>query len=154
MSNEVKYRRQYAYRERNKESIYRKHLELQKKLYKKNPSKFLKYAREYYQKNKEKVQKRIHLYSLLQTTKAKRAGWNAVRRKRLGKPNKEFFKHIEKLIEETNFCSLCGIQMFEYGTYPNGKTIDHIKPLCVGGDNVVGNIRVTCFKCNISRPKR
>lgn len=153
MKNSIKYKRQYAYRERNKEKLYKEHLELVKRLYKEDPTKALKYAKEYYQKNKTKIKWRIYANNQLPKTKAKRSIWNSLRRKQMGKPDKNLIKFIDVLIEQTNYCSFCGVKMDEYGVYPDGKTLDHIKPLGTGGKNKIGNIRILCFKCNVSRPK-
>lgn len=54
---------------------------------------------------------------------------------------------------ETTHCELCGIELDSNGSkYPNGKQLDHITPLNVGGMHTKDNIRFICLKCNVSRP--
>lgn len=58
------------------------------------------------------------------------------------------------LFNNTIKCKICGCIMDNNGeAYPNGKQLDHIIPLNIGGLHVKKNVRIACYKCNISRPK-
>jgi hypothetical protein len=60
---------------------------------------------------------------------------------------------LKQLWESATHCVLCGKQMEDNGSYPNGKNLDHMLPLCVGGTHEMSNVRYICAKCNITRPK-
>lgn len=61
---------------------------------------------------------------------------------------------IFKIIEDSITCPLCGSLLNKKDhlspLYPN---IDHIIPLCQGGDHMKYNVRIVCCLCNIKRPK-
>lgn len=64
---------------------------------------------------------------------------------------KEFLKTLKA---ETTHCELCNCEMVENGkVYPNGKQLDHIVPINVGGTHWTTNLRYICYQCNVSRPK-
>jgi 5-methylcytosine-specific restriction endonuclease McrA len=61
---------------------------------------------------------------------------------------------LNKLFYKTKKCSLCKCKLDNNGKkYPNGKQIDHIIPLSVGGEHMKYNVRIVCMKCNLERPK-
>lgn len=63
-------------------------------------------------------------------------------------------KWLNNLFNSTAHCSLCGIKMDNNGSkYPNGKQLDHITPISVGGLHMRNNVRFICMKCNLERPK-
>lgn len=49
-------------------------------------------------------------------------------------------------------CAACGCYMTT-AQGPRQKHVDHIVPLVVGGTHTVGNLRVICRTCNLTRPK-
>mgnify|MGYP001608873527 CR=1 FL=1 len=60
---------------------------------------------------------------------------------------------IITLRNDTDICVVCGIVMVEDGMLSNGKTLDHILPLNVGGKHMKINVRYICRTCNIKRPR-
>lgn len=48
-------------------------------------------------------------------------------------------------------CPKCRCSLTDEAGKPNSKHIDHIVPLAHGGTHTVGNIRVLCARCNLSR---
>ena len=60
---------------------------------------------------------------------------------------------LKDLKQNATDCPLCDIPMETHGKYPNGKQLDHILPLNVGGEHKMNNVRYICAKCNIQRPK-
>lgn len=50
-------------------------------------------------------------------------------------------------------CRLCGCWMTDKPFLSNSKELDHIVPLVMGGTHTLGNVRVICKTCNVSRPK-
>lgn len=50
-------------------------------------------------------------------------------------------------------CPLCGIRMTAEPGRPNSKQLDHIIPIVVGGTHTMGNVRIICRTCNLTRPK-
>lgn len=62
-------------------------------------------------------------------------------------------KWLKALKEKTSICELCNKEMENSGNYPNGKHLDHVLPLNVGGEHKKNNVRYICAECNIARPK-
>lgn len=48
---------------------------------------------------------------------------------------------------------LCRTWMTGKPDRPNSKQLDHIIPIVMGGTHTVGNVRIICRTCNLSRPK-
>lgn len=62
-------------------------------------------------------------------------------------------KWLKALKQKTSICELCNKEMENTGNYPNGKHLDHILPLNVGGEHKKNNVRYICAECNVARPK-
>ena len=63
-------------------------------------------------------------------------------------------KWLNNLFNKTIYCELCKCKLDNNGKkYPNGKQLDHITPLMVGGTHTKNNVRFICWKCNAERPK-
>jgi hypothetical protein len=60
---------------------------------------------------------------------------------------------LKVLWDETTHCVECGKQMENHSKYPDGRHLDHVIPLCLGGLHLTNNVRYICAKCNLSRPK-
>jgi 5-methylcytosine-specific restriction endonuclease McrA len=60
---------------------------------------------------------------------------------------------LAELLAAAENCPLCGIIMKPYRSYPDGKHIDHIKPLASGGKHVMSNVWIICAKCNLTKSK-
>jgi 5-methylcytosine-specific restriction endonuclease McrA len=43
--------------------------------------------------------------------------------------------------------------MTDESNQPNSKHLDHIIPVVMGGTHTMGNVRIICRTCNLSRPK-
>jgi hypothetical protein len=55
------------------------------------------------------------------------------------------------LYKTTTICALCGIELIDNGKLPNGRNLDHIIPLSIGGRHTASNIRYICRTCNLTR---
>lgn len=49
-------------------------------------------------------------------------------------------------------CPLCEVKLTDEPYLPNSKELDHIVPRNVGGTHTIGNVRMICRHCNITRP--
>lgn len=49
-------------------------------------------------------------------------------------------------------CPLCSVWMTSRPGHPNSKHLDHIIPIAIGGTHTVGNVRIICRTCNLTRP--
>lgn len=58
-----------------------------------------------------------------------------------------------QLRADTKRCPLCSVHLVEEPDKANSKNLDHIVPLAIGGTHTVGNVRIICRTCNLSRPK-
>lgn len=56
-----------------------------------------------------------------------------------------------QLWQTTTICILCNKIMEDNGSYPNGKHLDHIIPLSLGGLHTMSNVRYICAECNCKR---
>lgn len=57
-----------------------------------------------------------------------------------------------RLLASHDHCPLCEKRMTD-DRGPLQKQLDHIVPIGIGGTHTVGNVRVICRSCNLSRPK-
>lgn len=57
------------------------------------------------------------------------------------------------LRSRTHRCLLCCTWMTSEPGHPNSKQLDHIVPICIGGTHTMGNVRIICRTCNLTRPK-
>lgn len=57
------------------------------------------------------------------------------------------------LRKRTRRCPICRAWMTCSPGKPNSKHLDHIIPLVIHGTHTVGNVRIICRSCNLSRPK-
>lgn len=62
-------------------------------------------------------------------------------------------KYERELRRRTLRCGPCGIWMTSKPDQPNSKHLDHIVPICMGGTHTMGNVRIICRTCNLTRPK-
>lgn len=49
-------------------------------------------------------------------------------------------------------CPLCQVKLLDEPYLPASKELDHIIPQGAGGTHTIGNVRIICRKCNITRP--
>jgi len=113
------------------EKIKLKKCESTKRYYAKNNEKVRRYGREYYHKNKELYANLKHI----RRAKIKGNGNSDITR-----------KDLQRLLNETDYCVVCSCKMEK-------KSVDHIKPINVGGTHTLDNIRIICLSCNQRRPK-
>lgn len=74
--------------------------------------------------------------------RARQDNFNA-RAKKLGLPGRVTLIDLNSITEKYPTCLCCG--------RGESLTIDHVIPMSKGGDNVVGNLQVLCFKCNSAK---
>lgn len=60
---------------------------------------------------------------------------------------------IAKLWREARRCPMCSVKLTDKSNQPNSKHLDHIVPVVIGGTHTMGNVRIVCRTCNLSRPK-
>jgi hypothetical protein len=58
-----------------------------------------------------------------------------------------------QLKENTKFCPLCKVELNDINKDPAQYNLDHIILLSLGGTHTKNNVRFTCRKCNLKRPK-
>lgn len=56
------------------------------------------------------------------------------------------------LREKAKRCPLCGVKLVKEPYLAGSKELDHIVPRNAGGTHTMGNVRITCRKCNGARP--
>ncbi|MFI0900575.1 HNH endonuclease [Streptomyces sp. NPDC020983] len=62
-------------------------------------------------------------------------------------------EYERNLRRDAHRCSLCQVAMTGEAGHPNSKQLDHIVPIGIGGTHTIGNVRIICRTCNLSRPK-
>lgn len=79
--------------------------------------------------------------------KARKAVWHANKKaKSLGLNGRLQSNDLEALFRTTRYCDLCKL------TKPLGElSIDHIIPFKKSGDNIIGNIQIICWQCNMEK---
>lgn len=61
-------------------------------------------------------------------------------------------QYERELRERARRCRLCSVWMTSKPGRPNSKHLDHIIPIAIGGTHTVGNVRIICRTCNLTRP--
>jgi 5-methylcytosine-specific restriction endonuclease McrA len=61
-------------------------------------------------------------------------------------------EYERELRKRTRRCRPCGVWMTSKPGRPNSKQLDHIIPIVLGGTHTVGNVRIICRTCNLTRP--
>lgn len=68
--------------------------------------------------------------------------WRSLRRQALQRAHRE----------QLTACPLCGVHLdYEQSRQPNSAEADHIIPHALGGEDVLGNVRIICRACNRRR---
>jgi len=156
-----KYRKEYY--QKNKQLISRKaslkyikekkqRKVLAHKYYLKNKSKILAHQKKYQRKNKAKIKEQSKRYRKTEKGRAVELN-NEHRRNSQCKITNITATWLKNLKISSKFCPLCNRKMVNKGNRSNKKHLDHIKPLCCGGQHVKKNVRFVCMKCNLTRPK-
>lgn len=87
----------------------------------------------------------------------RRASWRAKnhrRRARTRTAYDEVTAQYERALRvKAKRCPLCNVRLTDKPYTPTSKELDHIIPRIVGGTHTIGNVRVLCRQCNITRPK-
>lgn len=89
-----------------------------------------------------------------EAARVRRRNKNHVRRLRIVAPGVDRLtvSDLRRLLDVATDCPLCGVEMTEQHLDSTHKHIDHIVPLFVGGQHTLGNVRIICRACNLSRP--
>lgn len=73
------------------------------------------------------------------------------------RPRGSYLKRLRARIVERDGpnCCYCGRITVEYGVplcrKDDCQTLEHVRPLSLGGSNYADNLRIACFQCNFSR---
>lgn len=78
---------------------------------------------------------------------------NNTKRKALYSDTDITTEFLRELWDKTTYCCITGIKLENHGQYPNGKHLDHIIPLNIGGTHTKDNVRYISAFANINRPK-
>ncbi|MEV6737890.1 HNH endonuclease signature motif containing protein [Streptomyces sp. NPDC051104] len=62
-------------------------------------------------------------------------------------------EYERSLRKRTGRCLLCSVVLSDEQGLPTSKHLDHIIPIAIGGTHTIGNVRIICRTCNLSRPK-
>ena len=124
--------------------------EYQNQYYKEHRLEKLLYTKEYRLKNKDRLNEWSREYGKDPRRVLSRSISRARRRSKI----KEFATDItaeflSNLWEETNTCEICGKELSD----KKEAHLDHILPLCIGGEHMTYNVRYICADCNLTRPK-
>jgi hypothetical protein len=140
----IEYNKEYY--QKNKE----KQLERHKEYYQENKENIIESAKTYYKKNSDNVKENVRKYGKTKKGKEVKRNSSAKRRASIsGNVNADFLINLK---EETEYCPLCGCKLSdEEGD--NKYHLDHIIPINIGGKHIKENVRFTCRKCNLTRPK-
>jgi len=115
-----------------------------------HPEQYKEYVRLYRRRHPELVRARSRAY--FQTPKGREISKNSHHRRRtIYKDTDITTDWLVNLFKESRICKLCGKTMEDHGKYPNGKQLDHIKPLSRGGRHVMSNVRYICAMCNMTK---
>jgi major membrane immunogen (membrane-anchored lipoprotein) len=117
-----------------------------------NPDKVRAQVRRKYEKHAEAIKAKQRAYTKTERGRLVRAINNYRRRGRI-KEGDATYEYMEKLRAETLTCSVCHHTMNDVIGSPQRKSIDHIVPLCIGGEHSNANLRCICNRCNTLRPK-
>ena len=122
------------------------------KKYTKEYSKFFEYSeyiKNYYKNNKKKFS------DYFKTDKGKSVASNSHHKRRTQTQFTDIDSNwLNNLFNKTKKCPLCKCKLSDNGKqYPDGKQLDHITPLNIGGEHMKNNVRFICMKCNLERPK-
>lgn len=109
-------------------------------------------CKKYYLKNREKELQRRKDYNQTPIGKISSLN-NSMKRRLLYKDTDITLEWLLTLKQTTIHCSICNIELSDKGTEYNGKQLDHIIPLSVGGLHMKNNVRFICKTCNLRRPK-
>lgn len=75
------------------------------------------------------------------------------RRRTVGRYTDITLEYEQDLRRKARRCLLCLVRLTNRPYLPHSKELDHMIPLNVGGTHTIGNVRVICRDCNLSRPK-
>ena len=159
-------RLRWYYRNREKQKEQRKPYDAEN--YKNNKSKFKEKNTAYYFENKDQIDNRNMKYRSDNPDKIKEIDkkWRSTENGKISRRLSNLKRRLKtehtditrswvlNLKMSADFCPLCKTEMVDDGqVYPNGKHLDHIIPVNIGGKHIKSNVRYVCYKCNISRPK-
>lgn len=161
------------YRERHKlkirqkrliyERLHEEELRQRRKIsYLKNRDKILEKGKIYSRINSEKIKQRLKIRDekyFLETGKTRYQRYklqllNADNKRRALEANSDVTTEwLSELWQRTTHCEICSKELEDSSNYPNGKELDHIVPIGIGGRHKKDNLRYLCGYCNRSRPK-
>lgn len=136
--------------QRNKEYIKNRSLEY----YYNNREQVLQTVTNYYYNNKIEVTKKIKAYRKTEKWKIVNTAGQSKRLKRInGTDNGSITTNSLVLLlhKQDGECAMC--QKLLDLTEKFSVHLDHIIPLCIGGEHKIENVQWTCAKCNLGKKK-
>lgn len=121
-----------------------------KEYYRKNKKEALEWGKNYYKENRDRILKVKGKRVKDEDYKLKTRLWWHKRRalKKSTDDNTVNLQSVQELLEIQSYkCKMCGVDLVN-------KHLDHIKPLCVGGEHSIKNLHWLCAKCNLTKPKK
>lgn len=155
--NEHKKAKRFRQRHKQKLRIYwtyynQAHKRKQAEYYKTHKEELTKRNKAYYQTHKKKLLRQSQLWR--QTPNGKMFYDHKSHRRRTFYQTTDLTTEwLLDLRQKTEICEICKCQMIENGRKPNGKNLDHMIPLNMGGTHTMDNVRYICRTCNLQRPK-
>ena len=142
------FERSKQYHEDNKEKINERH----KQYYQDNKDKIREQHKQYYQDNKEKVRERHKQYDkqYYQTPQGQVVAFNKRQRRRIKEEQQGTGITKDQWLEMMNFfnwkCAYSGEALTK-----DNRSVDHIVPLNIGGDNIIWNMAPMKLNYNSSK---
>lgn len=122
----------------------------QNEWYFKNRLNKLKYTKEYRVKNKDRLNEWSREYEKDPRRILTRSISRVKRRSRIKSFDTDITaEFLTNLWEETHTCEVCEKELID----KKDAHLDHIVPLCIGGEHMSYNVRYICSQCNLKRPK-
>jgi len=122
----------------------------QKEYYIKNREAIRKYWKKYYKEHKEEKKEYLRKYYKTPEGQSAHTASRAKRRSKIKSFNTDITaEFLTNLWEETHTCEVCGKELID----KKDAHLDHIVPLCIGGEHMGYNVRYICSQCNLKRPK-
>jgi 5-methylcytosine-specific restriction endonuclease McrA len=137
-------KRQAEYMREWRAKNHEKLLEAERIRYAKNPKKFLDRAKAWHEKNKEKAREAYRNWKSVNYERVLDQNRNRASQRRANGGSFTIQEWYEILDKYGHKCLRCGRSDVKL-------TIDHIKPIALGGTHTADNIQPLCSSCNSSK---